>query len=64
VSAIELPPLPLAETVYLLVDMDEAGVHATRIAADRFSREGRTVKLAWPVHGNDFNDALRRVHVR
>jgi hypothetical protein len=64
VSTIELPPLPLAETVYLLVDMDETGEHATRIAADRFSREGRAVKLAWPVHGNDFNDAFRRADVR
>jgi len=52
-SAIELPPLPLAETVYLLVDMDEAGEHATQIAADRLTRERRTIKLARPVHGNE-----------
>jgi hypothetical protein len=63
-SAIELPPLPLAETVYLLVDMDEAGEHATQIAADRLTRERRTIKLARPVHGNDFNDALRWADVR
>lgn len=59
VSAIELPPLPLAKTVYLLVDMDKAGERATQIAADRLSREGRAVKLARPVHGKDFNDALK-----
>jgi putative DNA primase/helicase len=60
----ELPPLPLAETVYLLVDMDEAGEQATQIAADRLTRERRTIKLARPVHGNDFNDALRWADVR
>jgi hypothetical protein len=59
-----LPPLPLAGTVYLLVDLDEAGEHATRIAAERLSREGRKVKLAWPVRGNDFNDALRCADAR
>jgi putative DNA primase/helicase len=64
VRSIVLPPLPLAGTVYLLVDLDEAGEHATRVAAERLSREGRKVKLAWPVRGNDFNDALRCADVR
>jgi putative DNA primase/helicase len=64
IRSIVLPPLPLAGTVYLLVDLDEAGEHATRIAAERLSREGRKVKLARPVRGNDFNDALRCADAR
>jgi hypothetical protein len=58
--AIVLPPLPIAATVYLLVDMDPAGEAAAQAAAARLSREGRTVKLARPAIGKDFNDALRR----
>lgn len=58
-SAIVLPPMPLAEIVYLLVDMDQPGERAAQIAADRLSREGRKVKIARPVAGNDFNDAIQ-----
>jgi putative DNA primase/helicase len=58
-TAIALPPLPIAATVYLLVDLDPAGEEAARTTADRLIREGRAVKLARPVAGKDFNDALR-----
>jgi putative DNA primase/helicase len=57
--SIVLPPLPMAATVHLLVDLDAAGEDAAQAAADRLSREGRWVKLARPIVGKDFNDALR-----
>jgi putative DNA primase/helicase len=58
-TAIVLPPLPLAATVYLLIDLDVAGEAAAQTAAARLTREGRRVKLARPVAGKDFNDAIR-----
>jgi putative DNA primase/helicase len=61
ICSIVLPPLPLARTVYLLVDRDEPGEHAVRIKADRLSCEGRNVKIARPAIGRDFNDAVREV---
>lgn len=60
ITTIVLPPLPSAETVYLVVDLDEAGERAAQVAAERLAREGRTVKLARPVVGKDFNDTLRQ----
>jgi putative DNA primase/helicase len=53
-----LPPLPLAATVLLVVDLDPAGEDAAQAAAARLSREGRRVRLARPVVGNDMADAL------
>jgi hypothetical protein len=48
-----------------LVDLDPAGERAAHTAAERLAREGRAVKLARPVAGNDFNDALRELrHAR
>jgi putative DNA primase/helicase len=58
-QTVVLPPRPLAATVFVLVDLDEAGETAGRLAADRLSREGRIVKLARPMAGKDFNDAVR-----
>jgi len=60
IMAIVLPALPMAETIYLLVDLDAAGEQAAHVAADRLAREGRIVKLARPFVGKDFNDALRQ----
>jgi putative DNA primase/helicase len=57
--SVVLPPLPLASTVFLLVDLDPAGEQATSVAADRFTREGRSVKLVRPTVGKDIADALR-----
>lgn len=59
VRAIVLPPLPLAATVYLVVDADRAGEAAATAAGLRLAGEGRRVKLARPVAGKDVNDALR-----
>lgn len=57
--SIVLPPLPSAAVVHLLVDLDAAGEKAAEAAAARLDREGRKVKLARPLVGKDFNDALR-----
>jgi putative DNA primase/helicase len=63
--AVILPPLPLAATIHILVDLDEAGERAAQIAADRLFREGRLVKLERPITGKDCNDALREaVHAQ
>lgn len=59
--SIILPDLPLASTVFLLLDVDGngAGQAAVDAAATRLHRQGRTVKIARPLAGKDFNDALR-----
>ena len=56
---ITLPPLPLAQRVYIAQDNDGAGRQAARQAADKFWREGRRVVLMNPPDSlNDFNDYL------
>jgi putative DNA primase/helicase len=59
--AVLLPLLPLASTVYLAADVDPsgAGERAAEAAAERLFREGRKVRIARPVEGKDFNDAIR-----
>jgi putative DNA primase/helicase len=57
-TTIELPPLPLAATVFILVDRDPAGEQAAQVAAARFGRKGRVVKLVRPAAGNDINDLV------
>ncbi|MDG4603586.1 MAG: toprim domain-containing protein [Defluviicoccus sp.] len=45
--------------VTILMDADEPGEQAARVAAGRWTGEGRTVRMARPPSGcNDFNDAL------
>ena len=39
--------------------MNGAGDHAAREAADRWTAEGRTVRIAMPATPGDFNDVLR-----
>ncbi|HZL60314.1 MAG TPA: toprim domain-containing protein [Stellaceae bacterium] len=58
--SIILPPLPAAATVYLAADVDPngAGEAAAEDAARRFFAEGRKVKIATPISGSDFNDAI------
>jgi len=64
-TAVVLPPLPLAATVYLLIDLDPAGEDAAQAAATRLSDEGRVIKLSRPRAGKDFNDAVRgAIHAR
>jgi len=59
--SIILPPLPAAATVYLAADIDPngAGEAAAEAAARRLCGEGRKVKIATPIRGSDFNDAIR-----
>jgi hypothetical protein len=56
-----LPSLPLAAIVTIAADNDDGGVGraAAFAAADRWHREGRTVRVAFPKFGCDFNDMLR-----
>lgn len=58
-SALDLPPLPLAAEVIIAADADTAGLTAARAAAARWVREGRRVRIAVPPDGTDFNDVLR-----
>jgi putative DNA primase/helicase len=46
--------------VVILADGDTAGESAARVAARRWHREGRRVRIARPPRGNDFNDMLVR----
>jgi putative DNA primase/helicase len=57
--SVVLPPYPAAMNVWLIVDADAAGEAAALAAAERLTAEGRAVKLARPLAGNDMNDALR-----
>ena len=49
---------PEVETVIIAADADEPGEEAAQKAAKRFLAEGRTVKIARPPQGMDFNDLL------
>jgi len=46
--------------VLLLADGDEPGKKAARETAKRLTREGKTVRIARPPEGKDFNDLLNR----
>lgn len=49
----------LVEEVVILADADRAGEAAAREAAARWTRDGRSVRIARPTRGyNDFNDML------
>jgi putative DNA primase/helicase len=47
------------DEVIILADGDERGEAAAVAAAGRWKREGRTVSIARPPPGMDFNDVLR-----
>ena len=55
--AVILPPE--VKTVIIAADADEPGEKAAQEAARRFIAEGRTVKIARPPKGMDFNDMLQ-----
>lgn len=57
-KSVVLPPLPLAATVYVIIDSDPPGEAAAHAASVRFVAEGRAVKLARPVSGKDIADSL------
>ena len=55
-----LPSLPLARTIFIAQDNDDAGRKATEQLANRLYEEGRTVKILTPPPTyNDFNDILQ-----
>ncbi len=56
-----LPPLPLASVVTITADHDAVGLRAAHDAAERWTLEGRRVRIALPPEGRDFNDLLRGV---
>jgi len=53
-----LPELPAASTVVIAIDNDAASEIAAERATTRFWSEGRHVRIARPIGGNDFNDLL------
>jgi phage/plasmid primase-like uncharacterized protein len=54
-----LPPLPLAREIVIAADNDAVGMKSAQDAAARWQREGRSVRIASPPEGKDFNDVLR-----
>jgi phage/plasmid primase-like uncharacterized protein len=58
IRALVLPALPLAAVVTIAADNDPPGIAAAREAAERWYFEGRTVRIALPPPGHDFNDVL------
>ncbi len=54
-----LPPLPMAGEVIIAADADPAGTRGAYEAAERWTREGRRVRIAVPPGGLDFNDVIR-----
>ncbi len=54
--ALDLPEQ--AREVIVLADGDDPGETAAREAALRWKREGRSVRIARPPRGLDFNDVL------
>jgi len=62
--ALILPPLPLASVVTIAADNDHTrtGIAAAHDAAARWTAEGRTVRIALPPPGMDFNDLLCEGH--
>jgi hypothetical protein len=57
--SVVLPPLPLARELTICADPDPAGLRAAHRAAERWTIEGRRVRIAVPPTGLDFNDLLR-----
>ncbi len=64
IAALALPELPLASGIIIGADNDESGVgkRAAEAAAERWTRQGRSVRIALPPEpGTDFNDLARAV---
>ena len=57
--SIVLPALPMAAEVVVCSDPDPVGQRAAAAAAQRWIYEGRSVRVAVPPNGMDFNDVLR-----
>lgn len=64
IPALALPELPLARDIIIAGDNDESGTgqRAAEAAAERWTRQGRRVRIAVPPEpGTDFNDVARAV---
>ena len=54
-----LPELPFASTIIIAADNDDAGRKSANLAAQKWLKEGRTVKITSPTkEGTDFNEVL------
>jgi putative DNA primase/helicase len=52
-----LPELPLAQSVIIAADNDPRGLVAAQVAAEKWSRAGRSIRITTPpIEGQDFND--------
>jgi phage/plasmid primase-like uncharacterized protein len=58
IKGLILPALPMASEVLIGADNDPAGIDAAHVAAERWSQEGRCVRIALPPKGQDFADLL------
>jgi phage/plasmid primase-like uncharacterized protein len=58
IKALVLPPLPLASDIIIAADHDPVGILAAYDSANRWTGEGRRVRIALPPKGMDFNDLL------
>lgn len=56
-----LPPLPFAREIIIAADNDPVGMKSAQSAARLWQRQGRTVRIATPPEGQDFNDMLQEV---
>ena len=59
IESLILPALPLASEIFICADHDPVGLKAARKAAERWTAQGRLVRIARPPgKGRDFNDLL------
>jgi len=63
IKALILPPLPMASEVVICADNDPPGIKAANEAAERWTAEGRGVRIALPPAGMDFNDLTIQIEV-
>ncbi len=57
IEGVLIPDLPLASEIILAADHDDAGLRAANTAAEKWTRQGRTVRIAVPPQPRtDFND--------
>ena len=53
-----LPDMPLGTEIIIAADNDPAGRKAAYEAADKWTKEGREVRIAFPPDSKDFNDLV------
>ncbi len=57
-TGLALPDFPLAQEIIIAGDNDPAGRKAVTQAAEKWTKEGREVRLAFPPVNQDFNDLI------